>query len=95
MIKFKEYTDKLDYLVVPRNLFRRISRVDFSGGDVYRIARKLGLIDGKDTAYTREGKHRQVIDLSLVLHRKLHLVLFIDQFWCYSSDSRRCWNLFQ
>ena len=73
MIKFKDYTDKLDYLVVAHTQpLEESSRVDFSGGDVYTgLARKLGLIDGKDSAYSMEGKHRQVIDLSHI-HHKLH-----------------------
>ena len=73
MIKFKKYTEKLDYLVVAHTQpLDESSRVDFSGGDVYTgLARKIGLIDGKDSAYSREGKHRQVIDLSHI-HHKLH-----------------------
>ena len=73
MIKFLDYTDKLDYLVVAHTQpLEESSRVDFSGGDVYTgLARKLGLIDGKDSAYSMEGKHRQVIDLSHI-HHKLH-----------------------
>ena len=70
MIKFKEFTDKLDYLVVAHTQpLEESSRVDFSGGDIYTgLARKLGLIDGKDSAYDQNAKHRQVI-----------VLLFIDQ----------------
>ena len=73
MIKFKEFTDKLDYLVVAHTQpLEESSRVDFSGGDIYTgLARKLGLIDGKDSAYDQNAKHRQVIDLSHI-HHKLH-----------------------
>ena len=73
MIKFKEFTDKLDYLVVAHTQpLEESSRVDFSGGDIYTgLARKLGLIDGKDSAYDQNFKHRQVIDLSHI-HHKLH-----------------------
>jgi carbamoyltransferase len=73
MVKFKEFTDKLDYLVVAHTQpLEESSRVDFSGGDIYTgLARKLGLIDGKDSAYDQNFKHRQVIDLSHI-HHKLH-----------------------
>ena len=73
MLKFKEFTDKLDYLVVAHTQpLEDSSRVDFSGGDIYTgLARKLGLIDGKDSAYDQKSQHRQVIDLSHI-HHKLH-----------------------
>ena len=75
MIKFLEYTDKLDYLVVAHTQpLAESSRIDFSGGDMYTgLARKLGLIDRHDNAYTADGQHnhRQVIDLSHI-HHKLH-----------------------
>ena len=75
MIKFKEYTDKLDYPVVVPRILRRISRVDFSGGDVYTgLARKLGLIDGKDLLIAPEGRHRQA--------RSSHLYIQIT-FLCF------------
>ena len=68
MIKFLDYTDKLDYLVVAHTQpLAESSRIDFSGGDMYTgLARKLGLIDRNDNAYTADGQHnhRQVIDLS-------------------------------
>ncbi len=75
MTKFLDYTDKLDYLVVAHTQpLAESSRIDFSGGDMYTgLARKLGLIDRSDNAYTRDGQHnhRQVIDMSHV-HHKLH-----------------------
>ena len=75
MTKFLDYTDKLDYLVVAHTQpLADSSRIDFSGGDMYTgLARKLGLIDRNDNAYTPDGNHnhRQVIDLSYV-HHKLH-----------------------
>lgn len=75
MIKFLDYTDKLDYLVVAHTQpLEDSSRIDFSGGDMYTgLARKLGLIDRSDSAYSQDGKyeHRQVVDLSSV-HHKLH-----------------------
>tara|TARA_Y200000002_G_scaffold363_1_gene355 strand:+ start:27279 stop:29099 length:1821 start_codon:yes stop_codon:yes gene_type:complete len=73
MIKFLEYTDKLDYLVVAHTQpLADSSRIDFSGGDMYSgLARKLGLIDRSTTALDQNGNHRQVIDMSNV-HHKLH-----------------------
>ena len=75
MTKFLDYTDKLDYLVVAHTQpLAESSRIDFSGGDMYTgLARKLGLIDRSDNAYTKDGQHnhRQVIDMSHV-HHKLH-----------------------
>ena len=70
MIKIKEYTDKLDYLVVAHTqpLAQTAGRVDYSGDDVYTgLARKLGLIDRK----TNPINHPQVVDLSF-MHHKLH-----------------------
>ena len=72
MIKIKEYTDKLDYLVVAhtQSLESSAPKVDFTGDDVYTgLARKLGLIDqspGIDIY-----NHPQVIDYSQQ-HHKLH-----------------------
>ena len=75
MTKFLDYTDRLDYLVVAHTQpLAESSRIDFSGGDMYTgLARKLGLIDRDDNAYTQDGfhQHRQVIDLSHI-HHKLH-----------------------
>ncbi len=73
MIKFLDYTDKLDYLVVAHTQpLSDSSRIDFSGGDMYTgLARKLGLIDRSESAYGPNFDHRQVIDLSHI-HHKLH-----------------------
>lgn len=73
MLKFLDYTDKLDYLVVAHTQpLEDAGRIDFSGGDMYTgFARKLGLIDRSDNAYDQNRRHRQVIDLSYV-HHKLH-----------------------
>lgn len=73
MIKFLEYTDKLDYLVVAHTQpLAESSRIDFTGGDMYTgLARKLGLIDRSESAYGQNFDHRQVIDLSHI-HHKLH-----------------------
>jgi len=70
MIKIKEYTDKLDYIIVAhtQKLNETAGRVDFTGDDVYTgLARKLGLIDRKADLQN----HPQVIDMSHV-HHKLH-----------------------
>jgi carbamoyltransferase len=70
MLKIKEYTDRLDYLVIAHTqpLKETAGRIDFSGEDMYTgLARKLGLID-RDTDL---DNHPQVIDLSHV-HHKLH-----------------------
>lgn len=70
MIKIKEYTDKLDYLVIAHTqpLQETAGKVDFTGDDVYTgLARKLGLIDRKQNLLD----HPQVIDLSHI-HHKLH-----------------------
>lgn len=70
MMKIKEYTDRLDYLVVAhtQKLSDTAGRIDFTGDDVYTgFARKMGLIDRKADIHN----HPQVIDLSHV-HHKLH-----------------------
>lgn len=70
MLKIKEYTDKLDYLVIAHTTHKDdgTAKVDFTGEDVYTgIARKLNLIDRKATL----ANHPQVIDLSHI-HHKLH-----------------------
>ena len=73
LLKIKEYTDKLDYLVIAHtqliNQSGQLGTLDYSGEDPYTgLARKLGLIGihtGQDTP------HPQVIDLGNV-HHKLH-----------------------
>jgi len=70
MMKIKEYTDKLDYLVIAHTTHKDDgnAKVDFTGEDVYTgIARKLNLIDRKANLLN----HPQVIDLSHI-HHKLH-----------------------
>lgn len=70
MMKIKEYTDRLDYLVIAHTTHKSDgnSNVDFTGEDVYTgIARKLNLIDRKANLLN----HPQVIDLSHI-HHKLH-----------------------
>lgn len=73
MMKIKEYTDKIDYLVVAhtQNLKDTAGKVDYTGDDVYTgLARKMGLIDRKQDF----RNHPQVIDLSHV-HHKLHAAI--------------------
>lgn len=73
MVKIKEYTDKLDYLVVAHTqpLASSVTAmVDFTGDNVYTgLARKLGLIDQGPGVNIHE--HPQVIDFS-EQHHKLH-----------------------
>lgn len=72
MVKIKEYTDKIDYLVIAhtQNLYETAGKIDYTGDDVYTgLARKLGLIERKVPDIHR---HPQVIDLSF-MHHKLHV----------------------
>lgn len=70
MLKIKEYTDKIDYLIVAhtQSLKDTAGKVDYTGDDVYTgIARKFGLISRKEDL----RQHPQVIDFSHI-HHKLH-----------------------
>ena len=70
MIKVKEYTAKVDAIVVShtQSLEETAGKVDFMGEDVYTgLARKLGLIDRKVDLHN----HPQVFDLSSQ-HHKIH-----------------------
>lgn len=70
ILKIKEYTDKIDYLVVSHTtpLATTAGLLDYTGEDVYTgLARKLGLID----PVYRPGKHPQVVDMAM-LHHKMH-----------------------
>ncbi len=70
MLKIKEYTDKIDYLVIAhtQSLKDTAGKIDYTGDDMYTgLARKLGLIDRKQDLHN----HPQVIDLSHI-HHKLH-----------------------
>lgn len=69
MLKIKEYTDRIDYLVVAHTQpLDTAGKIDFVGEDMYTgLARKIGLID----QYTNEQPHPQVVDLSHI-HHKLH-----------------------
>jgi carbamoyltransferase len=69
MLKIKEYTDKIDYLVVAHTQpLEGAGKIDFTGDDMYTgWARKLGLID----QYYKGVTHPQVIDLGHI-HHELH-----------------------
>lgn len=70
MLKIKEYTDKIDYLVIAhtQSLRETAGKIDYTGDDIYTgLARKLGLISRKEDL----RNHPQVIDLSFI-HHKLH-----------------------
>jgi carbamoyltransferase len=70
MMKIKEYTNKLDYIVIAHTqpLHETAGRTDFTGDDIYTaMARKMGLINRKENLY----QHSQIIDMSAV-HHKLH-----------------------
>lgn len=69
MIKIKEYTDRLDYLVVAHTQpLAAAGKIDFTGDDMYTgLARKMGLID----QHQHGEQHPQVVDLGLI-HHELH-----------------------
>lgn len=69
MLKIKEYTDRLDYLVVAHTQPLGLAgKIDFTGDDMYTgWARKLGLIDQQFNG----PNHPQVIDLGHI-HHELH-----------------------
>ncbi len=71
MIKVKEYTDKVDYIVIShtQTIESTCGKVDYTGDNVYTgLARKLGLIERKNVNL---HDHPQVIDLSKH-HHKIH-----------------------
>lgn len=72
LLKIKEYTDKLDLLVVAHTQpLSTAGAIDFTGDDMYTgMARKLGLIEN-DNIDPETGQHRQVIDLGMI-HHELH-----------------------
>ena len=69
MMKIKEYTDRLDYLVVAHTQpLSAAGKIDFTGDDMYTgLARKMGLID----QHQHGAEHPQVVDLGLI-HHELH-----------------------
>ena len=71
LLKIKEYTDKIDYLVVAHTTpLGQAGKIDFTGDDMYTgFARKIGLID---QSFDGPGpEHPQVIDLGMI-HHELH-----------------------
>lgn len=69
MLKIKEYTDKIDFLVIAHTQpLEAAGKIDFTGDDMYTgFARKIGLIDQKFN-----GKdHPQVKDMGMI-HHELH-----------------------
>jgi len=71
LLKIKEYTDKLDYLVLvhTQSIERTCGKIDFSGDDIYSgLCRKLGLIEDRGFS---DGEHPQVIEIS-DRHHKMH-----------------------
>tara|TARA_A200000159_G_scaffold78308_1_gene72616 strand:- start:1778 stop:3571 length:1794 start_codon:yes stop_codon:yes gene_type:complete len=72
LLKVKEYTDKLDYLVVAHTqlMTKDCATLEYSGEPVYiGMARKLGLID--DGHLNPNELHPQVVDVGNI-HHKLH-----------------------
>ena len=70
MMKVKEYTDKLDYIVIShtQSLQETCGKVDYTGDNIYTgLARKMGLISRKEDLQN----HPQVIDMSNQ-HHKIH-----------------------
>lgn len=69
LLKIKEYTDKIDFLVVAHTTpLKTGAKIDFTGDDVYTgFARKIGLIDSNHGS----EDHPQVIDLGMI-HHELH-----------------------
>lgn len=74
ILKIKEYTDKLDYLVVAHTQLMKNSaaKLDYCGEDPYTsFARKLGLISSEANYDPEQQTHPQVIDVGNI-HHKLH-----------------------
>lgn len=70
MLKIREYTKKLDYLVLVHTQGLEVGgRLEFSGDDVYSgIARKLGMIEDRQCG---ADEHPQVVEIS-DQHHKMH-----------------------
>ena len=70
ILAIKEYTDKIDYLVVAHTTpLNGAGQLDYTGEDIYTgLARKIGLIE--DLPHSDDG-HPQVIDMAM-FHHKLH-----------------------
>jgi carbamoyltransferase len=69
LLKVKDYTDKIDYLVIAHTQpLDSAGKIDFTGDDMFTgFARKIGLIDQKFNG----REHPQVVDLGLI-HHELH-----------------------
>jgi len=69
MLKIKEYTDKIDFLVIAHTQpLEAAGKIDFTGDDMYTgFARKIGLIDQKFNG----KEHPQVKDMGMI-HHELH-----------------------
>jgi carbamoyltransferase len=69
MIKVKEYTDKIDALIICHTTdLKDAPKIEYTGDNLYAgLARKMGLIDRKADLYN----HPQVIDISSQ-HHKVH-----------------------
>ena len=69
LLKMKEYTDKLDCLVVAHtDSLERAGKVDFAGDDyITALARKIGLIEKQGPS----RPHPQVIDVGMI-HHEMH-----------------------
>ena len=72
ILKIKEYTDKIDYLVVSHTTpLSGAGALDYTGEDVYTgLARKLGLIES-NAPKNEHGMHPQVVDMAM-FHHKMH-----------------------
>ena len=72
ILKIKEYTDRLDYLVIAHTtgLEETAGKLDYSGEDVYTgLARKIGLLHTQDPSSRAE-----VIDVAMY-HHKMHAAM--------------------
>ena len=72
ILKIKEYTDKINFLVVSHTTpLNTAGQLDYTGEDVYTgLARKIGLIDS-NIPLREDGSHPQVIDMAM-FHHKMH-----------------------
>lgn len=69
LLKIKEYTDKIDYLVIAHTQsLDYAGKIDFTGDDIFTgLARKIGLID----QHHQGRDHPQVVDMGMI-HHELH-----------------------
>ena len=73
ILKIKEYTDKLDYMVIAhtQTLAESAGKLDYTGEDVYTgLARKVGLIN----SHFGPEADPQVVDMAM-FHHKMHASL--------------------